>query len=159
MVPIHRTFTFSMLERFLEQQKTSHAYAGECKIWKADVILTSTHWNPLARLASIRTMTFELASGRAPIIGQLQSHVLPLIFVPLTEKGKETIKKREFWGMVISYLVICFSTCPSMQTQTLAKTPPVSRWTQGKYKAHGMSDFRCRGMISLARFRFKCLKQ
>lgn len=61
--------------------------------------------------------------------------------------------------MVISYPLICFSTCPNTQTQTLAKTPPVSRWTQGKHKAPGVSDLKCRGMMCLAKFRFKFLEQ
>jgi len=39
-----------------------------------------------------------------------------------------------------------------MQMQTLAKTPPVSRWTQAKHKAPGVSDVKCRGMICLAKF-------
>lgn len=36
--------------------------------------------------------------------------------------------------MVISYLLICFSSRPNVQTQALAKTP-VSRWTKRKHEA------------------------
>ena len=61
--------------------------------------------------------------------------------------------------MAISYLLICFSTCPKMQAQTLAETPPVSRWTQGKYKAPGVSDSKCKVRICLAKLRPKILEQ
>lgn len=45
-----------------------------------------------------------------------------------------------------------------MQVQTLAETPPDSRWTQGKYKALGASDSKCRVRICLAKLRPKILR-